>query len=399
MVNRPNRRCDQGSILVLTLVLVVVMSVIVIAMSQYVTVGNRTSGVASERTNTNADSANVMQWAIEQFAKKQLAPDVDCGAAPVHVPIDVSSNLQLNGSTTTLTCAQTNPINGEPVVHLIARSTGDQTRVVEATVEIPQYSHGARVADWRVDIPIAVPPYTTTTTTSSTTTTAPSLNTAPYAADISINVGLDDSAFTFSLQVTDAEGDPMTISNLSPSGPEITVSNAGGIDVSVAATSVGGAIAGASYAFTYTVDDDEPLTSNVGNVTVFVDATPTSTSTSTTSTTTTTLAPNASCTFVITSAQSGGSSGIGVLEVANSGGDFTGWQVQLTQKDPTKPWQFTWGPGVTAVVGNQYVDVAGAQTITQTSPFSESAQLAFAFPGQPKIVVNDTLACAVISPP
>ncbi len=136
---------DRGGVLILTMVLVITMAVVVIALAQYVSVGLRTSGVASERTDTNADSSNVMHWAIEQFARRSSsAPTTTAVTWPTYLPITVPVGLVGNGSMTTLTCAQTNPINGEPVVHLIARSTGDQTRVVEATVEIPQYSHGAR---------------------------------------------------------------------------------------------------------------------------------------------------------------------------------------------------------------------------------------------------------------
>lgn len=398
MVTRHRR--DDGGILILTLILVVIMSVIVVGLLQFVTVGLTTSDVASERTETNADSSNVMHWAIEQFAKKQYTPDGDCGPAPTYLSIAVPPEIVSNGSATTLECAQTNPINGEPVVHLIARSTGDQLRVVEATVETPQYSHGARVADWRVDIPIAVPAYTTTTTTTPTTTTTTTMapaNQPPIAADMTVNIGLDDPVFVFPVPATDPESAPMTVS-ITYSDSQITVSPTGGLNVSLQALSANSAAAGSSYTFRYTVDDPEPLTSNEGTVTVLVEATPTSSSTSTTtSTTTTTLAPNPACTFRVTSAQNGGNSGIGVLEVTNSGADFTGWQVEITQLNPARPWQFTWGAGVTATPTATGVRVAGGQTVTSTSPFSVSASLTQSN-GNPKIVVNNTLTCTVLSP-
>ncbi len=167
--------------------------------------------------------------------------------------------------------------------------------------------------------------------------------------------------------------------------------------VSVSAASSDGATVG-SYSFTYTVVDPEPLTSNVGTVTVNVTPTGTPPSTSTTTTTTTTtLVPAPACTFVVTSAV-GGNSGIGVLEVSNSGGAFTGWQIRLTQKSSSKPWSFTWGGGVLASSTPGFENVSGTQTITQTTPFTVSAGLNQPQPGNPKIVVNDTLTCLVVAP-
>lgn len=400
VTRRSPRGRDGGSILVLTLIMVTVMAVIVLALTQYVAVTLRTADVASERSETNSDSANVMHWAIEQLAKKRIqitdlpSPGSACADAPAYTLLAIPAGLVANGSTTTLECARTNPINGEPVVHLRARSVGDQVRVIEATVEVPQYSHGARVADWRVDIPIDVPPYTTTTSSTSTTTTTVATNNAPVAANMSVTVGRDDPPYPLALPVSDIEGDPMTVASVTPSGGQITVTAAAGTTVNVSATTAGSAVIGSSYTFTYTVTDGQP--SNTGTVTVNVVAGPITPTTSTT-TTTTPAPPVPACGFIVTSAQSGGNAGIGVLTVSNTGADFTGWQIQLAQKNSAKPWQFTWGAGVTATVGPAIVTVSGGQTVTQSSPFSVSANLVQSN-GNPKIVVNDTLTCTVISP-
>lgn len=397
------RTHDDGSVLVLTLILVTVMAVVVIALAQYVTVGLRTSNVASERTETNADAANAVNWAIEEFAKKQLRPDDSCGAAPAYLAISVPSGLASNGTTLSLECAQTNPITGEPVVHLIATSTGDQERMIQATVEVPRYSHGARISDWRVDIPIAVPDLVTTSTsstTTTTTTTVPAPNTAPVAADLSVSVDLD-APVVVTLPATDPESDPLVVSSVTPSGAELQVSPGAGLDVTITAVSGSGASPGASYTFTYAVDDTEPLTSNVATVTVIVNAASGgSTTTSTTSTTTTTtLPPLPSCTFLVTSAHQNNKSGRGTLTLSNSGSDFAGWQLRLSQESASSPWQFTWGdPSLTVTATSAHVTVAGSQTVTQTTPFTVTADLTQGSSGAGTIHVNDVLACQVLTP-
>lgn len=391
-----SRRRDDGSVLVLTLVLVMVMAVIVMALARYVTVGLKTSDVASERTETNADASNVMNWAIEEFAKKQLQPDDDCGAAPDYLPITVPGGLASNGSTTTLECAQTNPITGEPVVHLVAASNGMQTRVVEATIEVPRYSHGARVSDWRVDIAIDVPDYVTTTTTApsatTSTTAAPAGNTAPTANPTVWVVNEGTSAQH--LDATDGDGTIVSaVIDSLPAGWSAT--NPAGTQIELTASGVG------DYSLSYTVTDDDGATAT-NTLDVEVTTSTTTTTTSTTTTTTTTVPPMPACSFIVTNAHQNGKSGSGSLTVSNGGSDFTGWQIRLTQKSTSYPWQFTWGdPGLTVTSGTPYVTVAGSQTVTQTSPFTVTANVAQTDNGAPaaaKISVNDSLTCDVLSP-
>lgn len=200
MVRR--RDHDRGSVLPLTLVLVVVMALVVVALARYAATGLAASPAASKRVETNADASGVVNWAIEQFAKKQLRPNDHCGDAPTKKAITVPPDLVPSGYQINLNCEQTNPITGEPVVHLIATLSGTNvaTRTVEATVEVPSYYHGARVSDWRVDVPIVAPAYVTTTTgpgatsTTSTSTTIPTTSSTSSTAPTTIPSGSSTSS-------------------------------------------------------------------------------------------------------------------------------------------------------------------------------------------------------------
>jgi hypothetical protein len=371
------------------LILVVVMSAIVVALASYVTVGLRTSDVASGRTESNADSANVMNWAIEQFAKKQLRPDDSCGDAPTYLTIPVPIGLLLNGSTTTLVCAQTNPIAGEPIVHLVATSTGVQTRVVEATIEVPRYTHGARVADWRVDIPIAVPAYVTTTTGPPAVTTTTVLGNVPPTANATAWTVNPSTTTTLMLNAADSDGyiDVVSISGL-PTGWSYTWSG-NFVNLTVDGTE-------GIFNLTYTVTDDDGADSTPpAPLTVEVSAS--ATTTTTIAPTTTTLAPNLDCVFEVTTNANGGNSGSGTLSLTNTGGPLSGWTVELTQLDSTKPWAFTWDVAVSATVGPSLVTVSGAQTIGANETFNVNAALQQTN-GQPKIDAGQTLTCTVVSP-
>lgn len=389
-VRSSRRDRDDGGVLILTLILVFVMATIVAALATYVATGLRTSEVASTRAESNADAASVVNWAIEQFAKKQLRPDDHCADAPAYSTITVPVGLiGVNGSNTTLECAQTNPITGEPVVHLIATSVSSQTRVVEATVEVPRYTHGARVADWRVDIPIAVPEFVTTTTGPPAVTTTVLPGNLPPTANATTWTVNPSTTSTLMLDATDSDGtiSAVTITSL-PSGWSYS-STGNFVDLMVDGTL-------GTQTMTYTVTDDDGAVSGTATLTVVVDDT--ATTTTTVVPTTTTLAPNPDCSFLVTVNTSGGNSGNGILTITNvGGGAFTGWTVNISQLSSTRPWAFTWDSAVSATIGSSVVTVSGTQTIGQNETFNVGAALQQPS-GNPKIAAGQTLGCSVVSP-
>lgn len=143
------RHRDHGGVLVLTLVLTVVLAVVVIALAGFVTVGLRTSDVTDRRTETNADGAAVVTWAMDAFRTGAL--DLSSCGAGTESPIVVPAALNVNGSATSLSCEVTAPDGLFPVVHLRATATdGTVQRQVES---IAQFSPGVavRALDWKVD--------------------------------------------------------------------------------------------------------------------------------------------------------------------------------------------------------------------------------------------------------
>ena len=367
----PNRvPRDRGAVLVLTLILTVVMSVIVLAVASYATVGLTTSAVASERTETNADSSNVMSWAIEQFAKKQFRPEdpADCADAPAYASIVPPPGLATNGSTTTLQCARTNPMNGEPVVHLIARSTGTQTRVVEATVEVPQYTHGARISDWRVDIPIDVPAYTPPP--------ASGANTAPLAQSTSWSVAPGTTS-TQTLDASDTDG--TIVSSTITGAPGTWTVTPTGTSVALTVDTPTDPLP-QTYSLTYTVTDDDGATSNSTISVQITDVAP--------------PPPNPTCAFEVTNAAGNGNSGVGNLSISNTGGDFSGWEVSISWPGN---WTATWDSAVTASPSGSTMIVSGGHTVSQGSTINFGATLTRTT-GQPKINTGDTRSCSVTIP-
>lgn len=179
---------DRGSVLIITLVLVVILSVVVLAIASYSTTAVKTSPVASRRTDTNADASAALQWAIERFSSKHIRPN-ECDPGPVPLPLDITdgtwSNVVSNGSAVTISCEQTQDLS-EEAVHLVAVATDASgvRRTVEALIEVPVYEHGARIADWRVDLEIDPNPYVTTTTVviASTTTVGTTITTSSVPA-------------------------------------------------------------------------------------------------------------------------------------------------------------------------------------------------------------------------
>lgn len=142
-------RRDDGTILILSLILTVVLAVIVIAIAGFVTVGLKTSRVTDHRNETNADGAAVITWAMEEF-RAGTFDLTSCGPNP-GLDIPVPGVIAVNGATTTLRCETTTAAGSFPIVYLRATaSDGGTTRSVEA---VAQFAPGVavRTLDWRVD--------------------------------------------------------------------------------------------------------------------------------------------------------------------------------------------------------------------------------------------------------
>lgn len=150
---------DRGAVLVLTLILTVVLSVVVVALAAYVTVGIGTSDITDLRSETNADGAAVVTWAMEEFRIGSL--DVSTSCPPTGLPIPLGSadgEVNINGSLVTLECQSDSSTGAFPVVRLYAEATKDGvTRSVDAVAQIaPPPDSAVRALDWGVDdVPIA----------------------------------------------------------------------------------------------------------------------------------------------------------------------------------------------------------------------------------------------------
>ncbi len=246
--------------MILTLVFTVILASVILAMANYATTGLATSDVPTYRTDTNFDASSTVTWAIEELTKKQLTPDADCGYAPAYDPIPLPSGLVPNGYSAALTCAQTTPITGEPVVHLISTvtSASGSSRFVEATIEVPRYVHDARVADWRVDLHIQVPAYV-----------PPSGNFAPSANPTTWSAVSDGVASTQTVAGTDSDGTIVSsvISGLPVGWTATTTGNSVQLTVPVGTTD-------GVYNLTYTVTDDDGATSSAGTIQATVTSPP-----------------------------------------------------------------------------------------------------------------------------
>lgn len=387
------QRTDRGGVLILTLLLTTILALVVIALAQYASTGLKTSDVASLRTETNFDAASAASWAIEELAKKQLDPDADCAPAPSTSVVPVPAGLVPNGYTVSLTCAQTTPIAGEPVVHLISTVTDGAgvRRFVETTVEVPRYTHGARIADWRVDIPIDVPNYVTTTIGGTTTTLAPG-NSPPVAGDVGLTLEIG-APFVLTLPASDPDAPPLPayLSHTPPAaGLNVTPPVPPSLDMTLdAPTGVDGQI----FTFTYTVEDAQGAT-DTGTINVTLSsAGPSGT------TTTTTLAPNPQCSFEIKSVSNGGNKGYGTLALSNPGGGaFTGWHVTVSRSNGlTGPWSFSWsGPNITVAAPND-VSSTNAVSANMGTTGVATAEVTSG-PPSAKLSVGNTFNCTVVSP-
>ena len=180
-----------------------------------------------------------------------------------------------------------------------------------------------------------LPPQASTTTT--TTTTLP--NQAPSAYDMWVSVDLDVLA-SITIPATDPEGGGLIVSSVTPPpGGEILISNVGvSLDLTIDASSADGAMGGSTYAFTYVVDDSEPLTSNVATVTVVVNN-PTGPTTTSTTSTTTTLPPACFAEFT-----SGNETSPSTISIKNNGALQNHLTVNITTNSYCTPLVVTFDP-------------------------------------------------------
>jgi len=145
---------DQGTVLILTLILTVVLAVVVIALASYVAVGLRTSDTTDLRSETNADGAAAVTWAMEEFRLGNLDVSLDCPSAGASIDISaVDSTINVNGSVLTLDCSSGAPAGSFPVITLSATATKDGVRrEVLAVAQIaPPPDSAVRALDWSVD--------------------------------------------------------------------------------------------------------------------------------------------------------------------------------------------------------------------------------------------------------
>jgi hypothetical protein len=137
---------DQGSILVLTILLTVVLAAIVLALATYSIAGLRSSDITTQRIEDDVAMTNAVNWAVEEFAAKHLLPDDACGESPT--VIDIPNGL-VDGAG--LACEQeVESEAGHPQVRLIATvtSASGQERFSEVVLEVPIMSFEAHIRSW-----------------------------------------------------------------------------------------------------------------------------------------------------------------------------------------------------------------------------------------------------------
>ena len=123
----------------------------VLALATFATTGLKTSRVTTDLTEANAAASAGANWAIEELAKKQIAPEntVDCDATPV----DLGAPAGLFGSEIAaldVTCTTQAEIDDHPVVLLtaVATTVDGMTRTVDAVIQVPRADYTAQVHSW-----------------------------------------------------------------------------------------------------------------------------------------------------------------------------------------------------------------------------------------------------------
>jgi Tfp pilus assembly protein PilX len=137
-----NRR-DQGSVLVLAIVLTSVLAIVAISIATYVATGLRNSNAVSDRLGADTAAAAGLDFWIEELAHKRATP---CTApTPITVPPGLAG-----GSTVTATCTPTTPVEGHPTVIITveALTPADVRGRIVATVQVPAFDYTTRILDW-----------------------------------------------------------------------------------------------------------------------------------------------------------------------------------------------------------------------------------------------------------
>ena len=144
---------DRGTVLVLTLILTVVLAVVVVAIASFVSVGLRTSDTTDLRSETNADGAAIVTWAMEQLRLGNLDVGVNCPSGGAAVDLSAAGSIAANGSSVTLECSSGTQIGTFPVVTLSAVATKDSVRreVLAVAQVAPPPDAAVRALDWSVD--------------------------------------------------------------------------------------------------------------------------------------------------------------------------------------------------------------------------------------------------------
>jgi hypothetical protein len=144
---------DRGSVLVITLVLVVVMAAIALGLARYAATGLRSSSVTNERTAGTAATSAGIYWVLDEFAKKRLGECTDSNPDPdvdYSVPSAPPSAVVPSGATVALSCSDLGLLGGHPAFRIVADTTlsTGYTTTVTVDVQVPNDLYIVQVANW-----------------------------------------------------------------------------------------------------------------------------------------------------------------------------------------------------------------------------------------------------------
>lgn len=151
---------DNGTILVLTLILTVILAIVVIALATYATTGLATSQVTTNRTESNSVTSAGMSWYLEELqAKRAMARPEDSsfcdnGTPPTPPPIIAPPSVLPNiGASVAISCELIDEIGNHPTVRLTAvglTAEGTQ-RSIEVIAQVPRSQYTIQIYSWDAD--------------------------------------------------------------------------------------------------------------------------------------------------------------------------------------------------------------------------------------------------------